>query len=148
MTKMEERIVRFKKIHPNATIPTYAREGDAGMDMYSVESITIPSKGFGLVKTGLQMELPNNTEAQVRSRSGLALKNGVFVLNSPGTVDQGYRGELGVILANLGESDYTVNVGDRVAQMVISDLLNIKCELVEELSTSERGTGGFGSTSR
>ena len=93
------------------------------------------------------MELPKNTEAQIRSRSGLAAKFGVFVLNSPGTVDEGYRGEIGVVLCNLGAADFAVNIGDRIAQMVIADRCICKTEEVEgELTETERGTGGFGST--
>ena len=147
MTNNSLKIVKFKKLNENAKIPSYAKEGDAGMDLSASESVTIPAKGFGIVKTGLQMELPAGTEAQVRSRSGLAAKNGVFVLNSPGTVDEGYRGEVGVILANLGENDFIVNVGDRIAQMVVAHRCACKTiEVTEELSATERGSGGFGST--
>ncbi len=139
--------IYFKKVNEKAVIPTYAHPGDAGMDLYSVEDVTIAAGAFGLVRTGLCMELAPKTEAQIRSRSGLALKNGVFVLNSPGTIDEGYRGELGVILANLGKSDFQVHTGDRIAQMVIADLcICTPVEKKEDLSDTARGKGGFGSS--
>lgn len=138
--------IYFKKLNKDAVLPTYANKGDAGMDLYSTEDITIPSKSWGLVHTGLSLELPENTEAQVRSRSGLALKNGVFVLNSPGTIDQGYRGEIGVILCNLSEQDFAVKKGDRIAQLVVLDLCQTEILEATSLSKTSRGTGGFGSS--
>lgn len=139
--------IYFKKLNDKAVIPTYAHPGDAGMDLYSVEEVTIKAGSFGLVKTGLSMELPPKTEAQIRSRSGLALKNGVFVLNSPGTIDESYRGEIGIILANFGKADFKVNIGDRIAQMVIADLcICTTVESVDNFSATTRGEGGFGSS--
>lgn len=139
-------IIKFKKMHPNAVIPKKMREFDAGMDLRACESATIKAKSWGVVSTGLAMEMPADCEAQIRSRSGLAAKNGVFVLNSPGTIDAGYRGEIGVVLCNMADEDFVVNVGDRIAQMVIAKLCTYETLEDENLSNSARGTSGFGST--
>ena len=133
--------------------PTYQKEGDSGFDLRANIShpITIKPLERYLIPTGLSFELPPNTELQVRSRSGLSLKHGICVLNSPGTVDQGYRGEVGVILVNLSNDTYTVQEGERIAQGVISSVLNknmITLEKVESLTESERGSDGFGSTGK
>ncbi len=138
--------VSFKRIHPDAVLPAYAHPGDAGMDLKSVEDLTIPPGKRSLVHTGLQMALPFGYEAQVRPRSGLALKAGVTVLNTPGTIDAGYRGEVGVILANFGDADFVVKKGDRIAQMVIAPVTIATIAEVAEFEASERGEGGFGST--
>jgi len=141
--------VKFFLMNENAHIPTRATEKSAGLDLHASESTIIKAKSWGLVKTGITMELPEKTEAQVRSRSGLAAKKGVFVLNSPGTIDADYRGEVGIILANLGNEDFTVNVGDRVAQLVVADVCQIQIiesKSEEEFTDTERGKGGFGST--
>ena len=131
--------VGFKRIHPDATLP-------AGMDVRSVEDLTIPAGGRALVHTGLVMLLPPDAEAQVRPRSGLALKHGVTVLNTPGTIDAGYRGEVGVILANFGAADFAVRKGDKVAQIVVAPVVRPEIAEVEEVDATDRGTGGFGST--
>ena len=110
------------------------------------ESITLNSLERMLVPTGLYMEIPKGFEAQIRPRSGLALKHGITCLNSPGTIDADYRGEIGVILANLSKEPFEIKNGDRIAQMVIAKHETVSWELVEELSISERGEGGFGST--
>ena len=112
--------VKFRRIHPDASLPSYAHEGDAGMDVRSVEDLEIAPGARALVHTGLVMMLPPGWEAQVRPRSGLALKCGVTVLNTPGTIDAGYRGEVGVILANFGEAPFKVAKGDKVAQVVVA----------------------------
>lgn len=138
--------VYFKRIHPDAVIPAYAHSSDAGMDLRSVESLTIPPGGRALVHTGLQMSLPPLHEAQVRPRSGLALKFGVTVLNTPGTIDAGYRGEIGVILANFGERPFEVAKGDRIAQLVIAAVIQPGLVETESLDETDRGAGGFGST--
>ena len=140
--------VAFKKIHPDAILPAYAHEGDAGMDVRSVEDVVIPRGGRALVHTGLVMALPMGWEAQVRPRSGLALKHGVTVLNTPGTIDAGYRGEVGVILANFGDSDFSVAKGDKVAQIVIAPVTRAEIVETEAVDETERGAGGFGSTGR
>ena len=138
--------VKFRRIHPDATLPSYAHEGDAGMDVRSVEDLEIAPGARALVHTGLVMMLPPGWEAQVRPRSGLALKFGVTVLNTPGTIDAGYRGEVGVILVNFGEAPFKVAKGDKVAQIVVAPVT--RAEIVEsaEVDETERGSGGFGST--
>ena len=138
--------LRFKKIHPDATLPSYAHASDAGMDVRSVEDVTVPAKGRVLVHTGLVMLLPPMYEAQVRPRSGLALKHGITVLNTPGTIDSGYRGEVGVILANFGDSDFEVKKGDKVAQIVVAPVVQAEIEEANEIDETDRGAGGFGST--
>ncbi len=138
--------VKFRKTDPSATLPSYAHPGDAGMDLCSVEELVIPRGERRLVRTGLAMRLPPGYEAQVRPRSGLALKKGVTVLNSPGTIDEGYRGEIGVILVNLGDEPFGVCKGDRIAQMVVVPCARAEIALVSELDSTERGAGGFGST--
>ena len=136
----------FRRIHPDAVMPAYAHASDAGMDVRSVRELVIPPGGRALVSTGLVVNLPAGYEAQVRPRSGLALKAGVTVLNSPGTIDAGYRGEIGVILANFGQDDFKVNVGDRIAQLVIAPVLQPVVVEATEVDSTDRGAGGFGST--
>ena len=136
----------FRRIHPDAVMPSYAHASDAGMDVRSVRELVIPPGGRALVPTGLVVNLPAGYEAQVRPRSGLALKAGVTVLNSPGTIDAGYRGEIGVILANFGQDDFKVNVGDRIAQLVIAPVLQPVVVEATEVDSTDRGAGGFGST--
>ncbi|SOC39675.1 dUTP diphosphatase [Ureibacillus acetophenoni] len=138
--------VKIKRIHEDAKIPFQANPGDAGMDLYSIESVEIPSGEARLIKTGIQVELPKGTEAQVRPRSGLALKHSITVLNSPGTIDEGYRGEIGVILINHGKSTFLVEKSMRIAQMVIQTVPQVHLVEVDELSKTARGEGGFGSS--
>lgn len=129
-------------------LPNYETIASAGMDMRANihEPITIKTLERVMVPTGLYIELPIGYEAQVRPRSGLAFKNGVTCLNSPGTIDADYRGELKVILVNLSHDDFTINNGDRIAQMVIAKHERAEFVEVQELSSTERGSGGFGST--
>ncbi|TYP99832.1 dUTP pyrophosphatase [Tenacibaculum adriaticum] len=129
-------------------IPAYETEGSAGMDLRANidESFTLKPLERAIVKTGLFIALPKGFEAQVRPRSGLAAKKGITVLNSPGTVDADYRGEIGVILVNLSNEEFVVNDGERVAQLVIAKHERINWQEVEVLNETERGTGGFGST--
>ena len=136
----------FRRIHPDAVMPAYAHASDAGMDVRSVRELVIPPGGRALVPTGLVVNLPAGYEAQVRPRSGLALKAGVTELKSPGTIDAGYRGEIGVILANFGQDDFKVNVGDRIAQLVIAPVLQPVVVETTEVDSTDRGAGGFGST--
>ena len=136
----------FKRIHPDAVLPAYAHASDAGMDVRSIEDLTIPAGKRALVHTGLVMALPPMYEAQVRPRSGLALKHGVTVLNTPGTIDSGYRGEIGVILANFGEDDFAVKKGDKIAQIVIAPVTQPEVVEIEAVDETDRGAGGFGST--
>lgn len=129
-------------------IPNYETDGAAGMDLKAnIDSpITLKPLERAIVKTGLFIGLPQGFEAQVRPRSGLAAKKGITVLNSPGTVDADYRGEIGVILINLSNEDFVVNDGERIAQLVIAKHERISWQEVQILSETKRGTGGFGST--
>lgn len=138
--------LRIKRIHPDATLPAYAHASDAGMDVCSVDDLVIPPGGRALVQTGLVFNLPPLWEAQVRPRSGLALKKGVTVLNTPGTIDAGYRGEVGVILANFGSEDFDVKKGDRIAQIVVAPVVQAEVVEVDSIDETDRGGGGFGST--
>lgn len=138
--------VPFQKINKAAVIPRYAHEGDAGMDLCACEETEIAPGGRTLVHTGLIVALPNGWEGQVRPRSGLALKYGVTVLNSPGTIDAGYRGEIGVILANFGDAAFHVSPGDRIAQLVLAPINRGTPIEVDSVDATDRGTGGFGST--
>jgi len=129
-------------------LPFYASDGSAGMDVsaYLSESAEIAPGSVSLVPTGLSIALPKGYECQVRSRSGLAAKNGIFCLNSPGTIDSDYRGEIKVILANFGKNSFTINNGDRIAQLVIAKYEKINWELTDCLPETGRAAGGFGST--
>ncbi|ACU06698.1 Deoxyuridine 5'-triphosphate nucleotidohydrolase [Flavobacteriaceae bacterium 3519-10] len=131
--------------HP---LPKYQTELSAGMDLYAniEEEISLASLERKLIPTGLFLELPAGFEAQVRPRSGLAIKNGITVLNAPGTIDADYRGEIGVILINLSKDTFTVKDGDRIAQMVIARHETATWEETVELQVTQRGAGGFGST--
>mgnify|MGYP001567158588 FL=1 len=139
-------MVKVKKLHPEAVIPKYAHKGDAGMDIYSVEELIIPLKERRLIKTGLSFEIPEGYEIQVRPKSGLALNHGLTILNTPGTIDSGYRGEICVILFNTSDKDYQVKKGEKIAQIVLKKVELMDIEEVNELSDSSRGQGGFGST--
>jgi len=141
--------IRIQRIHPAAVIPAYAHgpSEDAGMDLCAVEDVTLDPGTPRLVPTGLTVEIPPGFEAQVRPRSGLALRHSIAMPNAPGTIDPGYRGEVRVILLNLGREPYTVHAGDRIAQMIVA-----RYEAVDwqegELAESQRGEGGFGSSGR
>ena len=132
----------------NNPIPKYESDSSAGMDIraFIKQPIIIKPMERVLIKTGLFIELPKTIEAQVRPRSGLALKNGITVLNSPGTIDADFRGEIGVILINLSNKNFTVESGDRIAQIVISKHESIDWEISTQLGSSQRGISGFGST--
>ncbi len=141
--------IRIQKIHPAAVLPAYAHgpAEDAGMDLCSVEDAVLEPGVARLVATGLTIEIPPGYEAQVRPRSGLALRHSIVMPNAPGTIDPGYRGELRVILLNLGREPYTVRAGDRIAQMIVAQYEPVEW-LEEQLAESLRGTGGFGSSGR
>ena len=128
--------------------PAKAHADDAAFDLRSRENMVLPVGKSTLVPTGVFMELPVGYEAQVRPRSGLALKHNITLTNSPGTIDAGYRGEVGVIMFNHGPAEFEVKRGDRIAQMVITELPEVELDLAENLSGSDRGAGGFGSTGR
>ncbi|OYW78534.1 MAG: deoxyuridine 5'-triphosphate nucleotidohydrolase [Sphingobacteriia bacterium 32-37-4] len=132
----------------NNELPSYATLGSSGMDIraFMTEPIVLQPSERGLVPTGLFVEIPPGYEIQIRPRSGLAIKQGITCLNSPGTIDADYRGEIKVILINLSNEPQTINPGDRIAQMVVQKVELVQWVAVEELSNSDRGTGGFGST--
>jgi dUTP pyrophosphatase len=127
-------------------LPKYATRGDAGADLVSAEDVRISAHQRVLVKTGIKIAIPEGYVGLVHPRSGLALKHGITVLNAPGTIDAGYRGEVGVILLNTGSLDFEVKAGDRIAQLVIQKVEYAEFEVVDSLTETDRGEGGFGST--
>ncbi len=141
--------IRIQKIHPAAVLPAYAHgpHEDAGMDLCAVDEVTLEPGMPAAVPTGLTIELPAGFEGQVRPRSGLALKHAITIPNAPGTIDPGYRGELRVILINLGREPYTIRPGDRIAQLVVARYEPVEWQ-EQGLAESQRGTGGFGSSGR
>ncbi len=144
---MEQYKLKIKRISDKAILPNYAHEGDAGLDLYAVKELILKPGERGLVHTGIQIELPRNTEAQIRPRSGLALKHGITTLNSPGTIDEGYRGEIGVILINHSDETFKVEEGMKIAQMVVKPIVKVEITEVEEFSNeTERNENGFGSS--
>jgi dUTP pyrophosphatase len=145
---MSQPNVRFRRLRASAVLPRYMTEGAAGMDLASAAEgpvVIAPGQRLGL-PTGWSMELPAGFEAQVRPRSGLSLRHGVTVVNAPGTIDSDYRGEIVVLLVNLGQEPYTIAPGDRIAQLIIAPVVQAKVEEVAELSQTARGAGGFGHT--
>ena len=141
--------IRISRLSPHAQLPTYAHgpEEDAGMDLRALEPATLEPGKPALVPTGLAVEVPPGFEAQIRPRSGLALKHSITLPNAPATIDPGYRGEIRVILLNLGREPYHVQAGDRIAQMVIARYEPVEWEEAE-LNNTQRGHGGFGSSGR
>ena len=141
--------IRIKRLRPDASLPHYAHGPleDAGMDLRAVERVVLTPNVAQGIPTGLAIELPPGYEAQIRPRSGLALKHSITLPNSPATIDPGYRGEIRVILLNLGKADYTIEPGDRIAQMVIARYERVEWEEAA-LSETSRGEGGFGSSGR
>jgi dUTP pyrophosphatase len=143
--------MKLKVINKSSnSLPAYETAGSAGMDLRAnlVEPIRLQPLERAIVKTGLFIELPLGFEAQVRPRSGLAAKHGITVLNSPGTIDADYRGELGVILVNLSQEEFVIHHGERIAQLIIAKHEQPELVEVEELSSTDRGAGGFGSTGK
>lgn len=146
---MTNRMVTVKIINKGRQpLPAYATPQSAGMDLHADndEPVTLRPLQRRLIPTGLFIALPEGYEAQVRPRSGLALKHGITVLNTPGTIDADYRGEIGVVLVNLSDTDFTVNPGERIAQMVIAKCEQADLQVVAELDETERGAGGYGHT--
>lgn len=139
-------ILKIAKIHEDAVLPHYVHPGDSGMDLYSVEDVSIASGATAFVHTGLTIAVPEGYEAQVRPKSGLALKHSISVLNTPGTVDSGYRGEICVILINHGTDPFHVQKHTKIAQMVICPVVCAEIVEVDSLDDTARGEGGFGST--
>jgi dUTP pyrophosphatase len=140
--------VNIKKLRPDAVLPVYKTDGAAGMDARACldEVVVVPAGAVALIPTGLAFEIPDGCEMQVRPRSGLARDCGITVLNSPGTVDSDYRGELSILLRNSGDAPFTVHNGDRIAQLVFAPVLRAALIERDELSDTDRGKGGFGST--
>jgi dUTP pyrophosphatase len=138
----------IKKLSPLAEIPNYQTEEAAGFDLHSIEDIILKPNERKLIGTGLAFEIPKGYEIQIRPRSGLAYKHGISVLNSPGTIDSDYRGEIKVLLINHSDTDFEIKVGERIAQGVIQEVIQAKFEEVEELNKTARGAGGFGSTGK
>ena len=145
-TRRIEVNVKVEKLNENAKLPTYAHDTDAGADVYAAEAIIIKPNETKLIKTGLKVAIPNGYEIQIRPRSGLSLKTGLRVANAPGTVDAQYRGEICVIMTNISTAAENINIGDRIAQMVISPVPMIKWIEEEIVDETDRGSGGFGST--
>ncbi len=141
-------IIKFKKLSPQAIIPSYAHPGDAGADLVAINTHSLEPLDHLAIPTGLAVELPQGYEMQVRPKSSLALKHGITVLNTPGTVDAGYRGEIKVILINLGQSLFEISPGQRIAQIVIAPVIQAEFSVVDSLGESQRGEGGFGSTGK
>ena len=138
--------LRVKRLRPDARLPSYAHDGDAGLDLHAVEALVLLPGTSSLIRTGLALELPPGTEGQVRPRSGLALNHSVTILNAPGTIDEGYRGEIGVILINHGGSPFVVEAGMKIAQLVIAPRLRVAVVDAAQVGDSPRGDRGFGST--
>lgn len=138
--------VKIKRLHPDAIIPKYQNDGDAGFDIHALGDVAIPANDVVLVKTGIAMEIPEGFELQIRPRSGMSLHYPVLVANSPGTVDSGYRGEIGVILRNLGSKEIRFPKGTRIAQGVLSAYAQAEFAEADTLAETARGADGFGST--
>ena len=139
--------VNIKRVSDSAKIPTYAHIGDAGADLYSSVDFLLPRDSAGAVPTGIAMEIPEGYVGYINPRSGMAIK-GITVMNAPGTIDSGYRGEIKVILANHTDRDYQISAGDKIAQMVFHKYYEVFFEPVNELSNSERDHGGFGGSGK
>jgi dUTP pyrophosphatase len=142
--------VYFKKLHAAASVPAYQTASAAGLDLVACldADVTLKAGTYAMIPTGLAIELPQGHEAQVRPRSGLAAKHGITVLNSPGTIDADYRGEVKVLLINHGSADFVIKHGERIAQLVIAKYERAAFEAAAELSDTTRGTGGFGHTGK
>ena len=142
--------VLFKRLNQKAKLPSYKTAGSSGMDLMACinEAITIKPNESRLIPTGIAIAIPEDTEFQIRPRSGLAAKSSISILNTPGTIDSDYRGELKIILFNHGKDEFTVSDEDRVAQMVLMPILKVEIEETNELPETIRGSGGFGSTGK
>ncbi len=140
--------IDIQKIHPSAIIPEYATPGDSGADLYAIERTVIEPGDVAGVRTGIKLRVPEGYEAQVRPKSGLALKHKLTVMNTPGTIDSGFRGEILVIIINHGRTAYTIDAGTKIAQLVLCAVERAEFQEVDDISAQEtaRGAGGFGST--
>lgn len=148
MAPVEHPRLPVQRLHPDAVVPTYAHPGDAGLDLTSVTSVTLAPGERAAAPTGLAMAIPEGWVGLVHPRSGLARRYGVTVANAPGTIDAGYRGEVLVLLVNLGDEPVTLEAGERVAQLLLQRVGAAEVVEVTSLDDSSRGTGGFGSTGR
>ena len=137
--------LKIKKVEEVKT-PSYANPGDAGLDLYSAESVVLKPGERKVVSSGIKIAVPDGYEAQVRPKSGLAAKHGISVVNTPGTVDSGYRGVVGVILINHGTEDFSIEKNSKIAQMIINKVERADIEEVDDLDDTKRGEGGFGSS--
>jgi len=148
VTHQRIKITRLSDTTSDIPLPAYATDGSAGMDIYAAveQDMEIKPGETVLIPTGFSIELPHGFEAQIRPRSGLAVKHSIGIMNSPGTIDSDYRGEVKIIITNFGKQNYTIRRGDRIAQMVIARYERIVWEEVHQLSETSRGSGGFGST--
>lgn len=147
MDEIQHISIRFKKLVPEAQMPTYARMGDAGMDLFATKPITVWAYHKAIISTGIAMEIPPGYFGMVRPRSGLAVKAGLSCISS-GVIDSGYRGEIKVLLHNHGHARYDIAIGDRIAQLLILPVLHAVLEEADELSETDRGSGGHGSTGK
>lgn len=145
---MEKLTLKIKKLPNFVSMPEYKTQGASAMDLVAAidEDVVIPAGEIRMIPTGIAIELPHNTEAQVRSRSGLAIKKGIAVVNGIGTIDEDYRGEICVGLINHSKVDFTIQKGDRIAQMAIMEVLKPEIKISQDLSDTQRAEGGFGST--
>lgn len=139
-------ILKLVRLEKQAVLPSYQTERSAGLDLVAIEMIILGPGQWQAVRTGFLVAIPSGHEGQIRPRSGLAARHGVTVLNAPGTIDEDYRGEIKVLLINHGQVPYVIKPGDRIAQLVICPVVRVQVEVVDALDTTERGTGGFGST--
>jgi len=140
--------LKIKKLNEEAIIPAYQSEEAAGFDLHSIEDYVLKTGERKLINTGLAFEIEAGYEVQIRPRSGLAFKHGITVLNSPGTIDSDYRGEIKVLLINLGSEDFEIKKGERIAQAVVAPAIQAEIVEVDELNDTKRGKGGFGSTGK
>jgi len=143
---LENLMIKINKIKENAILPHYAHEGDAGVDLYSAENYVLRPGQITLVSTGIKLAIPKGYEAQIRPKSGLALNHGISVCNSPGTIDSGYRGEIGVIAINHSNEEFKIEKRTKIAQMVFNKIEKAEFEEVKDFDTTKRGQNGFGST--
>jgi dUTP pyrophosphatase len=144
--EQESMELKIQQLHESAIVPRYAHPGDAGLDLFAIEYQEILPGETQLIKTGIAIALPFGYEAQIRPRSGLALKHSITVLNSPGTIDAGYRGEIGIILINHGKKSFQIIPGMKIAQMIIAPFIQTNITVVRNLDSTSRANKGFGST--
>ncbi len=147
---MEKILLKIQKLNEKVSVPNYQTEGAAGMDLSAFldTPITLKSLERKLIPTGIKIELPHGYEAQIRPRSGMSIKNGITLVNCVGTIDEDYRGEVCIPVINLSTQEFTINNGDRIAQMIIAPVTKATIQVVAELSETKRGEGGFGSTGK